>query len=388
MRSDVPAIDLDGWLGAFQRFGGVSGGDFALFPGQQRNIVVLPQDRKNLVATGALIDFEAHGEGQRLAGVFEGHTGDFVRSLRHGRCRNFHFGGRQSVEGAEIGELACRRVIPVRTLFWFAKRVGLCGEPVEVPAYWKAGGVFQREDDKIGRSQAGWLGQNENTLAFVGGDIHSGLLREFFGHVEIVNPGRGLEVRKVLVIVIDNNHRTVVVGILDVERFTGNFRAEIAAARTEVEIVKMPDHRGPRIVHHPLNHAGGVILVAPVSLEHRALAVVGHHLGFARVILNSGGIAQALLQGLGKNIQLLERSASGVEPPRAVNGPEVLFGKHPAQTLNGRDGRSRTGLGIERICASGLFIDVPIDGRDVLVRTGHAHAGRLSRWARFAAGGG
>ena len=84
---------------------------------------------------------------------------------------------------------------------------------------------------------------------------------------------------------------------------------------------------------------------------------------------------------------MLERAAAGVETPEVVDGPQVICGKHGAQTLNRRNGGSGTGFRIKRISAARLLIDVPIYGRNMLVRTGHAHAGRFSHLALGATGG-
>ncbi len=69
------------------------------------------------------------------------------------------------------------------------------------------------------------------------------------------------------------------------DRLAGFFRTEISACRDEVVVVKMPDERWPSIVQHPLNHTRGRVFVPRVGFEHGALAIVGHGLGLALVIV-------------------------------------------------------------------------------------------------------
>ena len=63
------------------------------------------------------------------------------------------------------------------------------------------------------------------------------------------------------------------------------FRSKISAGRNKIVIVKMPDERRPGVVEHPLNYASRGVLVAAIGLEHGALAVVGHGLSFALVVV-------------------------------------------------------------------------------------------------------
>ena len=58
--------------------------------------------------------------------------------------------------------------------------------------------------------------------------------------------------------------------------------AKYPASRIEVVVVEVPDHRGPGVVEHPLNHAGRGVFVLAVGLEHGALGVVLHGLRHAR----------------------------------------------------------------------------------------------------------
>ncbi len=65
----------------------------------------------------------------------------------------------------------------------------------------------------------------------------------------------------------------------ELEGFLG---AKISAGGTQIVIIEMPDQSGPSVVQHPLNDAGGFVLVAAVGLEHRTLAFVGHGLRLPR----------------------------------------------------------------------------------------------------------
>ena len=67
------------------------------------------------------------------------------------------------------------------------------------------------------------------------------------------------------------------------QRLAGLLDREVAGARIEIVVYKVPDHRRPSIVEHPLNDSGRNIFVLAVSLEHGAFGVVLHRLRDALV---------------------------------------------------------------------------------------------------------
>ena len=153
-------------------------------------------------------------------------------------------------------------------------------------------------------------------------------------------------------------------------------RPVVAAARTQEVVVEVPDHRRPGVVEHPLDHAGGGVLVASVPLEHRALAFVGEGLGLARVVLGAGGLPVAPLERVGEQPQVLELVAAGVVAPEVVDRPEVVGGKHALQALDGRHRCPRADLGGEAEGAAVLGVGEPVRRRHVVVGATHLDAAR------------
>ena len=154
----------------------------------------------------------------------------------------------------------------------------------------------------------------------------------------------------------------------------GLLRAVVGAARPQVVVVEVPDHRGPRVVEHPLDDARGRVLVAAEGLEHRALALVGQGLRLAGVVLGAGRLPVTALERAREELEVRELLASGVEGPGLVDGPEVLGAQHLLQALDGRDGRARAHLGVEAERASVPGVEEPVGGRHVVVRAPHLHA--------------
>src|SRR6185295_3320192 len=144
----------------------------------------------------------------------------------------------------------------------------------------------------------------------------------------------------------------VVVAIHRMQRLHGPLGAEIAAARAHVEGVEVPDHRGPGVVQHPLDHAGRGVLVAAVSLIHGADAFVSLHLRFKGIVLGAGGWAEASIQRVGEYVEIFEYSAAGVVVPDIVDRPEMVFPDHGANAFNRRYGRAHAGFGVEAIPAA------------------------------------
>ena len=108
-------------------------------------------------------------------------------------------------------------------------------------------------------------------------------------------PGKGSVVR------VDDHDRAVVVRVLHVQRLAGLLGAEVGAARAQVPVVEVPDHAGPGVVQHPLDDAGGGVLVAAEGLDHGAVGLVGLDLGLAGVLLDGGRRAVARVERLGED---------------------------------------------------------------------------------------
>src|SRR5262249_39500865 len=137
----------------------------------------------------------------------------------------------------------------------------------------------------------------------------------------------------------------------------------------------MPDERRPGGVGHPLDYAGGEVLVAAVSFVHGALVVVGHSLGFALEVVERCGSTIALFERVAKNVDGGETLAASVEIPIVVDGPEMVLGNELDEAFFWGDRRARAGFRIVTPRAASFGVGEPIDGRDVLVRTGHFDAG-------------
>src|SRR4051812_17396546 len=112
----------------------------------------------------------------------------------------------------------------------------------------------------------------------------------------------------------------------------------------------MRGRRRPWVINHPLNYARRIVFITTVGLEHGALAIVGQHLGFLRVIVNVSDGAKTLVQCLGKNIETLNGAASAVVTPILIDGPKAVDRKHPSQRFDRWHRRSGTRFGIETKC--------------------------------------
>ena len=160
-----------------------------------------------------------------------------------------------------------------------------------------------------------------------------------------------------------------VVVILDVDNFLGLFGAEIAAARDQIIVVEMPDQRGPGVVEHPLDDAGGDVFVAAVGFEHGAFVVVSRGLGFALVIIERSGGAVAAIEAVGENVDRGEALAACVEIPILVHGPEMILGNKFREALRGGNRRAGTGFGVVAEGPARFGIGEPVDRRNVFVGT-------------------
>ena len=83
----------------------------------------------------------------------------------------------------------------------------------------------------------------------------------------------------------------------------------------------MPNHRGPGIVKHPLNHARRFVLIPAVGFIHGTNAFVGHQLRLEGEIFRAVSLPVATSERLIKNLDGLELSAAGMEVPHVIDWP-------------------------------------------------------------------
>ena len=69
----------------------------------------------------------------------------------------------------------------------------------------------------------------------------------------------------------------------------------------------MPDERRLGIVEHPLNDARGGVPIAAIGLEHGALAVIGHRLCLALIIVEGTRSAVAAIEPSLKTLTVVKR---------------------------------------------------------------------------------
>ena len=94
---------------------------------------------------------------------------------------------------------------------------------------------------------------------------------------------------------VDHVDGIAVVGILHVHGLAGFLGSKITAGRDQIKVVQVPNQRGPGVVEHPLNHPGGGVFVAAIGFEHGTLAVVGHGLSLALIVVEGSGFAVATI---------------------------------------------------------------------------------------------
>src|SRR6266851_8791403 len=115
------------------------------------------------------------------------------------------------------------------------------------------------------------------------------------------------------------------------DRLTGLFRPEIPACWHKVVVVEMPNQRGPGVVQHPLNHAGGCVFIPPIGFKHRALAVISHGLSLALVIIERRRWSITPGQTICKYIDRRKAFTARVIIPNLIDWPEMLFGNESLQ---------------------------------------------------------
>ncbi len=139
-------------------------------------------------------------------------------------------------------------------------------------------------------------------------------------------------------------------------RLHGFLGAEVPSRRHKIVVIQMPDQRRPRIVQHPLNHARRRVLVSSIRFEHRALAVIGHGLRFALIVLQRGRHAIPSIQPIGKHIDCREPFAARVEIPHIVDWPQMILGDKALKRFARRNRRSRAGLRVVTVRPTGRSV--------------------------------
>ena len=181
--------------------------------------------------------------------------------------------------------------------------------------------IAQGEADEISCRDIGNRRNFECAPDAIRCNVDVGFARELLREIEVEHRRRHFQSPRVSRRVVDDDDRSIVIGILHVHRLACFLGSKVAAARTEIIVVQVPDHRRPRVVEHPLNDAGRCVLVAPVTLEHRALALIGQRLRLARVVGDVGGLAVAALERAGEHLEIFELSTAGVKVPHLVDRP-------------------------------------------------------------------
>src|SRR6185437_14647554 len=128
-----------------------------------------------------------------------------------------------------------------------------------------------------------------------------------------------------------------------------SLRAKVPSTRAQVIVVKVPDHRRPAVVEHPLNHAARRVLIAAVCFEHRANAFVRLELRLCGVILKASRRAVASVERVSEDVKVLEFAAPGVKVPPVINWPLMFLRQHRLDALDRRHSRAGTGFGIESV---------------------------------------
>ena len=177
-------------------------------------------------------------------------------------------------------------------------------------------------------------------------------------------------------------------------RFVGDLGAEVGAGGIQEIIIQMPVQRGPRVVEHPVDDAGGGfgrLAMRIERLELRPDVVVVVELCLGDVVLKALGCAVALRQ---RGVERLERreyrpGGGGVILPRLgvfPQGLELLRREHAMQVFQQRYRGARADLGVESEGAAEL-VGIPVRRRNPRVGPGHFHAGRTGLGGGLVHGG-
>ena len=233
--------------------------------------------------------------------------------------------------------------------------VGFGGEPVEIVADQFSCGIVQLQAEEISGADVGHFWEIECGDGAVGSKVHGRVFSSLFRGVEVVDFGGDFHGLEGVVGAVDHRDGIIVIGILHVDGLVGFFGAEVAAGGNHVVVVEMPDERGPGIIEHPLDDAGGGVFISGVGLEHGALAVVGDGLGFALEVVERSGGAVAAIEAVGENVDGGEAFLAGVVIPDVVDGPEMIFGNEALEGFARGDGGAGTGFGVVAMSAAGFL---------------------------------
>ena len=186
-----------------------------------------------------------------------------------GACR--HTRRRQTGERSQVLVARRRRMCIVAPVP--VERGERAWNPIEVAAYRAARGIVQRqidEEDSVGIGVK-TLRQFENPLRAVDARIHRRVCAEQFLPCQVVYMDARMQSPNRLIGAIHHHDGPIVIRVLNMQRFTGLLRGKVSGAGIQIVVIQMPDHRGPCVVEHPLNHTGGCVLVLAVGLKHGAL---------------------------------------------------------------------------------------------------------------------
>jgi len=232
-------------------------------------------------------------------------------------------GGRQVVEGGEIGGGTLGRVEPVAGLV--VENVGPCGEPIKIAA----DGAVALGERQFQEGGAGELRQGPGIGAGLRAHPHGVALAVEGLPGQVRHQGMGHQVARGSEAVVDDADGAVEVGVLHVQRLVGALNAVEAGAGAQVVIVEVPDEGWPAVVEHPLDDAGGFALAAAEGLEHGALALVGAGLGLPDEVAQRRRRAIAGGEGGLIAVQVQEVAAAGVEVPVGIIGALAGAGAGP-----------------------------------------------------------
>ena len=112
LRLDVPASDGERGLCALPVFEFVGGVEFALLAGQERDVVVLPDEGHEVVAVASAHEVQANEEGERVRSVDETDVRELFCAAPLCMCGYIQMCGREISERGEIGIRRERRVVP------------------------------------------------------------------------------------------------------------------------------------------------------------------------------------------------------------------------------------------------------------------------------------
>src|SRR5438477_10479481 len=99
--------------------------------------------------------------------------------------------------------------------------------------------VAQLELQEISGIQIGDCRQIKSLFACVSRQVESGFSRAFKGCIEVIKPGGDLYSVYWLLLAVDDRHRVVIVGILDMDCLAGFLGSEISACRDKIVVIQL-----------------------------------------------------------------------------------------------------------------------------------------------------